>query len=519
MKVSPAKVTVATAEGVVAGVRSKRRNHRGTVSWKGIPFAAPPIGENRFRAPQPVKPWTGILDCSDFGNAGIQSKRLARVSPTRVHPTSEDCLTLNVFAPEGTRAADDKPVMVFIHGGGHIFGTTATPLFDGSLLARAQNVVVVTIQYRFGPFGFLDFSSYSADNAFVSNAGMRDQVEALRWVQRNIAAFGGDPDNVTIFGESAGATDVLALLSAPAAHGLFARAIAESPASEMIVSKKNAAVYADEFLRILRDPTHQPFVSSGREKSTISPEEAQKLLAEASSAEVLAAGARLMSFMRDAPAPDWNPFAPQVDGDCLPATLIQAAQTQRTAPVPLIIGTNSHEGTIFSRFWDILPGADRVLRGISDPERRDALSALYDGGAEGRVQLSADGSFLEPATVFAEGHSSHAPTFVYRFDYHPPLFRKSKLGAAHGTELFAVFGTYQTRIGAALAAGDRQSAKRITTQVQQKWGDFARGGQPGAYWPSYKVRERNVLVIDHITRVESDPEAERRRAWNMARSG
>ncbi|MBO0853554.1 MAG: carboxylesterase family protein, partial [Nocardia sp.] len=195
---------ITTADGVVRGIRRRR-----ILQWRSIPYAAPPVGDLRFRAPQPVTPWSGVRMATEYGNAAMQTRDGARIGPGNPQATSEDCLTLNISAP-AERAKEPRPVMVFIHGGGYVFGTSALRLYSGARLALRGDVVVVTLNYRLGGFGYVDFGEFSTPTRkFDSNLGLRDQVAALEWVRRNIAAFGGDPGNVTIFGESAGAHAVV----------------------------------------------------------------------------------------------------------------------------------------------------------------------------------------------------------------------------------------------------------------------------------------------------------------------
>ncbi|MEE4025865.1 carboxylesterase/lipase family protein [Gordonia sp. PKS22-38] len=502
---------VTTADGIVEGSRGKR-TRRGTISWKGIPFAAPPVAGFRFRDPQPPHPWPGVRDCSSFAKAAVQAKMYTAVAPGKYQPIGEDCLTLNVFAPDRP-SSRPRPVMVFIHGGAYILGTAATPLYDGALLARAEDLIVVTIQYRFGPFGYLDLSAYGTDGRqFDSNLGLKDQVAALQWVQRNIAAFGGDPDNVTVFGESAGGSAVLSLLCAPAAEGLFARAIAQSPAPDLTISADSARVYADEFLRQLRDPERRA-TSIDRDAEPIAPDEAQKLVARASAQDILRAGDRLMKFAQVAEGADPIPFGPVIDGSYLPASPLQTASAGKTLPVPLVIGSNHDEGLLFTRLWNVLPDAEKALVRVNDEESRAEISALYDGGNRDLVQLSADSVFWAPMVAFADGHAAVAPTYVYRYDFHTRALKATGMGATHATELFAVFGAFRTAIGAGLAVGDWRTTGRIIRSVQSRWGGFAAGGVPGVGWPAYDTDSRKVLIIDDPDRVESDPEGARRLAW------
>ncbi len=501
---------VTTADGVVEGAPGKRLR-RGSISWRGIPFAAPPVGKDRFADPRPVQPWPGVRDCTRFGKAAIQDKRFTAVAPGKFAPMGEDCLTLNVFAPD-TPSSTPRPVMVFIHGGAYILGTAATPLYDASFLARDQNIIVVTVQYRFGPFGFLDLRDYATDDWQLDvNVGAKDHIAALQWVQRNIEAFGGDPGNVTIFGESAGGSAVTALLSIPSAKGLFVRAIAESPACELALEPDSGRIYADEFLRQLRDPSRRA-TTWERDEEPISPEEAQRLLS-APARELHAAGNRLMKFAQLSESGDPVPFGPVVDGEFLPQSPLMTALNGKTHPVPLIIGTNHDEGQLFSKFWNVLPDAERTLLRVDDDQIRNDLVALYDDGSRDRMQLVGDSVFWAPMSAFADGHAAVAPTYVYRYDFRTRMLAWSGLGATHGTELFAVFGAFRAPLGAGLAIADWSSTARVTDDVQSRWARFARTGVPGADWPAYRSDDRSVLIIDDPDRVEIDPDGARRDAW------
>ncbi|MFT4044114.1 MAG: carboxylesterase/lipase family protein [Gordonia sp. (in: high G+C Gram-positive bacteria)] len=499
------------AEGIVAGRRG-HRTRRGTISWRGIPFAAPPVGGGRFRRPSPVEPWAGVRDCTRFGPAPIQERRFAMTAPGRIHPMSEDCLTLNVFSPE-VESATPRPVLVYIYGGAYVLGTTATPLYDPSLLARAQDVVVVTVAYRFGPFGMLDFSEYSTpERPFDDNLGLADHLAALQWVASNIAVFGGDPANVTIFGESAGGTSVLTLLATPPAKGLFHHAIAQSPATELTVGKQGAALFADEFLRILADPQRRN-TDVEQPREPIDPERAARLLDGASAVELLRAGNRLMGFARRAAVAEPVPFAPVSGSDLLPLAPLDAAREGRTHQVPLIVGSNRDEGKLFDKFWNMLPDADRMLLRVADSVARDEIAAQYSEGAADRLRLAADATFWAPMMAFADGHSRRAATYVYRYDFFTSALGRAGVGATHGTELFAVFGAYRLPLGVGLAVGDWRGVGRVIDRVQHRWGSFARSGVPGDGWPRYRSATREILVIDRDDRVEVDPDSARRMAW------
>src|SRR6201993_1991463 len=236
---------VTTTSGTVEGLAGD-----GVTRWRSIPYARPPVGRLRLRAPRPPIPWRGVRYCHDFAFCAPQRRRYTVLGVNKYQPMSEDCLTVNVVAP--TAPADDPlPVLFFIHGGGYMLGSSATPIYDGGALAR-RGCVYVSANYRLGALGCLDLSSLSTtDYPIESNLFLRDLVLALQWVRDNIGSFGGDPNSVTIFGESAGAHAVATLLAVPAARGLFAGAISESPASGMVVSSEAAPSFAAQFAEIL----------------------------------------------------------------------------------------------------------------------------------------------------------------------------------------------------------------------------------------------------------------------------
>ncbi|MDF6099604.1 carboxylesterase/lipase family protein [Gordonia hongkongensis] len=520
---------VTTRNGVVEGARGKRLR-KGTISWRGIPFAAPPVAHRRFRAPEPAHDWPGVRDCTKVAKAAIQEKRFTAIAPGKFAPMAEDCLTLNVYSPD-VASSTPRPVMVFIHGGGFILGTAATPLYDGAFLARAQDVVVVTIQYRFGPFGFLDLGQFATeDRPFDSNVGLRDQIAALQWVQDNIEAFGGDAENVTIFGESAGGSSVLSLLSAPSTTGLYHQAIAQSPAPELIVEQDAAKIYADEFVRLLRDPQRRA-TSFERDEPPVDTVHAQRLLTSPNPALLLAAGNRLMRFATKT-AGGAIAFAPVVDGDLLPRSPLAAAAGGLTQPVPLVIGSNRDEGKLFAKLWNVmtdaertlmrveddLTDAERTLMRVEDEEVRREIASHYEDGDRDRIRLAGDSIFWAPMSAFADGHSAVAPTYVYRYDYQTKVLEATGFGATHATELFSVFGAYRAPMGAGLALADWPATGRVTKNVQTRWGGFARTGDPGFGWPAYTTADRKVLVLDDPDHVEADPDTLRRQAWYRVHS-
>ncbi|WP_067703640.1 carboxylesterase/lipase family protein [Nocardia jejuensis] len=491
-----ATTDIPTAEGIVRGSRGRRVSR-----WRSIPFAAAPVGELRFRAPQPVTPWSGVRDATEFGFAAMQHRSGARIGPRRQQPTGEDCLTLNVTAPNGP-SATPRPVMVFIHGGGYFIGTSALGLYSGARLAVLGDVIVVSMNYRLGAFGYVDFGEFSTpEQQFDSNLGLRDQVAALEWVQRNIAAFGGDPDNVTIFGESAGAHAVLALFATPAAAGLFHRGISQSPPADWGPSRADAQLFARRCVENL-----------GATKET-----AAKALITASPNDIRrAVDKAVATVMRDQPG--IFPVSPVVDEDFLPRSAV-AAFTEGTAHrVPLIIGTNRDEGTLFVRFDDTLPTTPDRIRSVlrhADGDAESRVVAAYPGfpAKKVTVRMGGDFTFWRPAVAVTEAHSRHAPTYAYRFDYAPRSLHLAGFGATHALDLIPVFGTSPTFARALTAAGGYRGLLSVTRQFQQNWLAFARTGEPLPSWPAYTEDQRATMIIDSPPRVVHDPEKPKRLAW------
>ncbi|OHV05883.1 carboxylesterase/lipase family protein [Mycobacterium talmoniae] len=490
----PVRATIAT--GIVEGF-----TRGGVHRWRSIPYARPPVGALRFRAPQPAEPWSGVRHCHGFTKCAPQQRRYTMVSPGKYQPMGEDCLTLNVVAPQAA-GPDPLPVMVFIHGGGYILGSSATPLYDGAALARG-GCVYVSVNYRLGALGCLDLSSLSTPEVSIdSNLYLRDLVLALRWVRDNIAAFGGDPDNVTIFGESAGAHVVATLLAVPAAEGLFSQAISESPAAGMVRTPEMAADFAARFAALLG----------------ARPADAAHAVMAASAADLVAAQDRLVDQgvqnMLGA-----FPIGPVAGDEVLPVDPVEAMRRGSAHRVPLIVGTNAEEGRLFTRFLRMLPTTEPMIEALfaeAGPAARQRITAAYPDYPDPAacVQLGGDFAFGAAAWEIAEAHGAHAPTYLYRYDFAPRLLRWSGLGATHATELLAVFDTYRTRFGALLTvAADRRAALRVSDQVQRRWRSFSRTGVPGDDWPAYTAADRAVLVFDRECRVEYDPHPERRIAW------
>ncbi|PJJ65659.1 carboxylesterase/lipase family protein [Compostimonas suwonensis] len=508
---SPAELDVRVSGGVVRGVRE------GAVrAWRGIPYAAPPIGPLRFRSPRAVEAWTGIRDGAHFGTIATQTYRgqLRRVGPGAA--SGEDCLTVNVLtaAEHGCeRGARHRrphrglPVMVFIHGGGYSNGSSQDFSGQGEGFARSGEVVYVSFNYRLGALGYLDFTRYStADRPIESNLGLRDQLAALRWVRRNIRAFGGDPHSVTVFGESAGGNAVTTLMAMPSARGLFSRAIAQSSPADAVYSPELAARWAEEFVEILR-----PGASHTADA-------AASAITSADAAQLVTASLALQARTPDS-YPGTFCLAPVVDGVLLPERPMDAFRAGRAHRVPLIIGTNDREGSIFRGRIDIIPRSSGRIRALFQrapaPSRapmRDAYPGLPARHAA--ADFGGDYAFWYPSVKVAEFHARFAPVHAYRFDIAPRLMHIVGLDATHGIEMFALSDRTDEPIVRAMGVlGGREPFSQAGERMRQHWLRFARSGAPDAGWPGYTGAERATLIIDELDRVETDPRMQRRLAW------
>jgi len=502
---------VETSYGPVRGVDD------GSIKeWKGIPYAAPPLGDLRFRSPEPPERWTWVADATTFGPACPQP--VIPDVPLDLGATQgEDCLSLNIWASSDTEPGDGKAVMVWLHGGAYILGSGSQPLYDGRRLAgggSSGGVVVVTVNYRLGSLGFLDLSSFNAARRrFDSNVGLRDVLAALGWVRDNIAAFGGDPEKVTLFGESAGAGIVTTLLAVPAAKGLFAGAIAQSSPATSVYDPDRARRVAVAIL----------------DKLGIRPADVA-WLQNMPIAELLDAANDVFNEV-----PVRNPgtlaFVPIVDGDLLQDYPVKLAQEGRSHPVPLLIGTNKHEAALFrmlkSPLMPITPNAITSMFTQIAAEQPDLQLPTEEqiGSAYARVRrkarplsISTDVGFRMPSLWLAEGHSGVAPVYLYRFDYSTPLLKLLLVRAAHATELPYVWGNLGGPHDPTLKLGGAKTAKAVSARVRSRWINFATQGKPMGPagepdWPPYQAADRACLVINKRDAIVHDIDANIRATW------
>ncbi|WP_344796425.1 carboxylesterase/lipase family protein [Frondihabitans peucedani] len=495
-----------TTSGEVRGVAE-----RGIVAWRGIPFAQPPVGDLRFRAPRPPAEWRGVRNARHFGPAAPQDRgQFVGIDATT--PQSEDCLTINVTAPEGSSPGDGLPVLVYVHGGAYAVGSSREFPRQGESLVRDGGIVYVSFNYRLGGFGYVDFTAWSTpERPIESNLGLRDQVQALEWVRDNIEAFGGDPGQVTVCGESSGANAVTTLMTVPRAEGLFARAIAQSAPTNAVYPPDVTERWAGDFLEILSRVVRDDDLESTSHDGAVD------LLRRASTHDVVRATARL--FLR---TPDDQPgsifLSPVIDGDFLPERPLDAFKSGRAHRVPLIIGTNDREGSVFTGRRDILATTPLRIRSIfanTKKKARKAITAQYPGLPARRASLDFGGdfSFWYPSIKVAERHARFARVYSYRFDAAPRILRLARVDAFHGLELWALFDRMDSAFGWAMSSlGGRRAFLRTAGRMRRRWLEFIRTGEV-ADWPSYDPHRRRTLIIDTVDRVEFDPRGERRRVW------
>ncbi|MFX1427099.1 MAG: carboxylesterase/lipase family protein [Promethearchaeota archaeon] len=491
-------IIVETTYGKVRGY-----SRRGVIKFKGIPYAAPPIGKLRFRPPAPVKPWNDVLDATEYSPIAIQPpSRLEAMFGEPLPQNEAECLTLNVW----TQGLDNnkRPVMFWIHGGGFITGTGAT--LDGSRLVLRGDIVIVSINYRLGYLGFLYMPDMPDTTA---NAGILDMVAALEWVKENISKFGGDPHNITIFGESAGGMAVSTLLATPSAKGLFHRAIPQSgAANKFSCNPVNAIKVYEELIQKL-----------GVQRGDI--EALRKLPAE--------------SFV--VPQTETTGFqargirvGPVVDKSTLPVHPQEAISEGFAKDIDVFIGTNLDENKLFL-IWDpkafelteegLYKYVNSFMRIANQKESKgkeliERYRELRKTPRDIADAISTDYTFRIPSIRLAEAQSKYQKNvFMYLFTWQSPL-GGGKYGAMHALELAFVFGLFGDKdIG--ISPARTEETQRLSGQIMDAWIAFARSGNPNhkniPELPPYDKKNRATILFDKEITIENDPYGNERVAW------
>ena len=489
---------IETPSGKIQGYINKGIN-----IFKGIPYAEPPINELRFDPPHKKVPWNNVFVADKFGVSSFQGPDVGRSLFGQLTEQREDnCLTLNIWTPE----TDDKkrPVMLWIHGGGFIYSGSSKAIYDGTLLASKGNIVVVTINYRLGIFGFL----YLPNN--TSNVGMLDQIAAIKWVKNNIENFGGDPDNITIFGESAGAYSVVTLMTMPSAKGLFHRAIAQSPyifePEPTILTTKNVM----KRLNLEFDDIDALKKLPAKKLNRIQNE--------------------YISDMTGTHESFYSNFRPCIDNDSILQHPFRALKEGKTKNIDLLIGTNQDEATFFTKFNPIYEKLNKQglktqirmeLSRLSFGFKTDFFIEQYKMIRKGNMPtdpidiynaIYTDLYYRIPAINIAELHLTHnSNTYFYLLDWCSPMFKS----ACHSIDLPFTFGYIKSDLKDFV--GEIQAAKIVSNKMMEAWINFASLGDVNhnsiPEWPRYELKNRSTLRIGPEFKVEEDPFGKERVLW------
>ncbi|MGE2731009.1 carboxylesterase/lipase family protein [Mycolicibacterium vaccae] len=450
----------------------------GALVFRGVPYAAPPTGERRWRPAQPVEPWTGVRDATAFGPIApqdISPQRLAKRGLTM----SEDCLTLNIWTP----AVDERrrPVLVFLHGGGQAVGYGSAPLLDGARLAGRGDIVVVTMNFRLGVLGSLYAPDWHGPDS--TNLTLRDQRHALQWVRDEIGAFGGDPGAVTVAGQSSGAIAIAALLTSGC--DLFDRAILQSGGLERVRSTAAAVAVAEQLgvLRCGREPTVEEILAAQRGIDT--------------------------GFV-----PPQGPFHPCIDGDVIAEHPVMTARTCGMRAIPILAGTTRDEWRIFDAALDESVFTEQYVRDraqalAGDGHDPDAVVATYQGDHRTLRDVASamvtDYHFTAPTEQFVRAHAERGnPVFRYELQWLSP---RAGLGACHDSCLPLLFGNLDA---AAALAGTDEAARRMSDAVQELWLTFIRGGAP---WDPYDGAGGATMLLGPESRIVRGHRAEQLAIW------
>lgn len=483
----------------------------GLYVFKGIPFAAPPLGELRWMPPQPTEPWDGVRPAKKFGAIAPQHEMLAGPIVHVEQAQDEDCLFLNIW----TKGLDNarRPVMVWIHGGAFTIGSGSDPMYDNPSLATRGDIVLVTINYRLGMLGFLNLKEVTGGKiSATGNEGLLDQVAALKWVKDNIAAFGGDPANVTVFGESAGGMSIGCLLAMPAAKGYFHKAILESGVGSTAGPLNGAVDITGQFLELMNIKSDD--VEALRALTV------QQLLDVEMKLRTGAAGPGEVSKI--------TVTTPVIDGETIPDTPTTVVRQGAVRDVPLLIGTNLEEWKLFAmmqpdigkidnaevaRRLGIFISADNVPGLMETYRKAREKRGAPAGPADLLSAIQTDLMFRMPAIQLVEAQrDNNQPVYNYLFTWKSPVMG-GVMGACHALEIGFVFGGYDD-----LFCGSGPDADKLSECIQEAWIAFARTGDPSCEsigkWPVYG-KNRATMILDKDCHVEEAPYEDERRAWDI----
>ena len=486
-------------EAKIDSGKLKGASKDGVTSFKGIPFAAPPVGDLRWRPPQPVKPWTDVRKATDYGPDCAQNPFPGDAAPLGV-PPAEDCLYANVWAPDGS-TGKKLPVMVWIYGGGFVNGGSSPAVYDGTQFAK-HGIVFVSFNYRLGRFGFFAHPALTKENPNEpkGNYAYLDQIAALQWVKRNAAAFGGDTSQVTIFGESAGGGSVLTLMTSPLSQGLFKRAVVESGGGRTLLMGQRYLSKQVEG----GPPSAESVGVVFAKKNNIEGDDAAALAALRKIPEKDVVAGLNMASMN---VPTYA--GPMIDGKVVVESPAEAYASGRGAKVAFMIGANSADiGFAFARTID-------DLFAPFGPDKDKAITAYNATSSTPVPQVApifgADQMMIEPARFAARTLAAIGqPAYEYRFSYVAESLRAKVKGAPHATEIPFVFDTVEARYGKDLTDADRAAAKAANAY----WANFAKTGNPNGaglpQWPAYSVKTDELMDFTASGPVaEPDPLKER----------
>jgi para-nitrobenzyl esterase len=491
----------------------------GVTVFKAIPYAAPPTGASRFLPPREPEKWSGVRDATAYAGRSPQAGLRTATRPELetfsgqpdASPDSEDCLTLHVWSPSASTDTK-RPVMVWLHGGAFSYGSANSERLRGSRLAKRGDVVVVTVNHRLNIFGHLDLSEVGGPDYIASgNAGVLDLIAALKWVRVNIERFGGDPGNVTIFGESGGGGKVSALLAMPAAVGLFHRAIIQSGAAIRLRTKERSLRLTELVLKELG------ISATAIEQLQTTP--VTRLLAAIKPAERALGPSPHRLF-------DRYPFGPVVDGDTVPRHPFDPEAPDIMRDVPVIVGDMKDETASFLAPDDLIwhrtlseaQMIDRVhaIAGAETNRVVETYRRLYPGvsPAERLIATTTDCNFRVRSLALARRRVANAtaPLWMYSFEWETPV-HGGRMKAPHAMDVPFTFDT----IDLTNATDGSAAAKRLAETMSGVWAAFARNGVPDhpsiPHWPSYRLPERATLILDQVCRVDNDPRGETRTLW------